>query len=114
MSSNVSNLLNNLGVRQEDGSRCYAGAYLLWGFIFAYAVSASRPLKIALKLDHNVSPREDVSKYGEQAVKDGKISQKTLKMLKRNEAAHANNVENYPLFAASGKGQRNRPLQLLA
>lgn len=102
MSSTVSNVLNNIGIRQGNDSPCYAGGFLLWGFVFAYAVSASRPMKIALKLDHNVSPREDVSKYGEQAVKDGKISQKQLKMLKRNEAAHANNVENYPLFAASG------------
>lgn len=102
MSSTVSNVLNNIGLRQGDGSRCFAGGYLLWGFVFAYAVTASRPMKIALKLDHNACPREDVSKYGEQAVKDGKISRNALKMLKRNEAAHANNVENYPLFAASG------------
>ena len=92
MSSNVSNVLNSIGLRQGEGSRCHAGSYLLWGFIFAFIVTSSRPLKIALKLDHNVCPREDVSKYGEQAVKDGKISQKALKMLKRNEAAHANNV----------------------
>ena len=34
------------------------------------------------------------------AVRDGKITRKQLEMLQRNEAAHANSVENYTLFVA--------------
>lgn len=68
---------------------------------FAYALMSTRGSKIRLGLDHNVAPREDLSKYGEAAVKAGKISQRTLNKLKRQEAAHANAVEGYPLFVAA-------------
>jgi uncharacterized MAPEG superfamily protein len=64
---------------------------------------STRGSKMRLGLDHNVLPREDLSKYGEAAVKAGKISQKTLNKLKRKEAAHANAVEGYPLFVAASE-----------
>lgn len=78
----------------------YGPAALIFNFIFAYGLLSSRTLKQFYGLDHNVSPREDLSKYGDAAVRDGKISQKTLNMLKRNESAHANAVENYALLVA--------------
>jgi hypothetical protein len=40
------------------------------------------------------SPRQDLDKYGEAAVRDGKITRTQLQMLQRNEAAYANAVEN--------------------
>lgn len=62
---------------------------------------SSRPLKQYYGLDHNVNPREDLSKYGQKAVESGKITQKQLNQLKRNEAAHANSVEHFPLFVGA-------------
>lgn len=61
---------------------------------------STRGGKIRHGLDHNVSPREDLSKYGETAVKAGKLSRTTLNRLKRQEAAHANAVEGFPFFVA--------------
>lgn len=62
---------------------------------------SARGAKIYYGIDNNVAPREDLSKYGEAAVKAGKLSQRTLNKLKRQEAAHANAVEGYPLFVAA-------------
>lgn len=78
----------------------YGPAALIFNFVFAYGLLSSRTLKQIYGLDHNVSPREDLEKYGDAAVREGKISQKTLNMLKRNESAHANAVENYTLLVA--------------
>jgi len=52
-------------------------------------------------LDHNASPRLDLDKYGDEAVKEGKIGRKTLDMLKRWEGAHANNLEAFPAFVGT-------------
>jgi uncharacterized MAPEG superfamily protein len=79
----------------------YAPFYLSLHFIFAYCVLAPRHLKQLYGLDHNVSPREDLTKYGDRAVSSGKITQKTLNMMKRNEAAQANSIENYVLFVGA-------------
>ena len=49
----------------------------------------------SLGIDHNVSPREDLNKYGSQ------IPPRTLAMLKRWESAHANSVEGFAFFAAA-------------
>ena len=100
-----SNILTNLGLIQvnpSDHVPIYAGGFLIWNFIWAYAVTSTRTIKIYYKIDHNENPREDVIKYGERAVKEGKISQQTLNMIKRNEAAHANTVEGYSLFVGAG------------
>jgi len=51
-------------------------------------------------MDHNCSPREDVNKYGETMVKDGKIKRGQLDMLKRWEGCHANCVEGFPVLVA--------------
>ncbi|KAL6230869.1 hypothetical protein BDW75DRAFT_234084 [Aspergillus navahoensis] len=74
---------------------------LCFNFIFAYGLLSSRTIKQYYGLDHNVSPREDIAKYGDAAVRSGKISQKTLDMIKRNESAHANAVENYALLVGA-------------
>ncbi|KAH8695649.1 hypothetical protein BGW36DRAFT_383051 [Talaromyces proteolyticus] len=79
----------------------YGPAYLMFNFIFAYGILSSRTLKRYYKIDHNVSPREDLTKYGEAAVRDGKLTRRQLEMLKRNEAAHANAVENYTFLVAA-------------
>ncbi|KAI1361141.1 hypothetical protein F5Y08DRAFT_28074 [Xylaria arbuscula] len=79
----------------------WAPALLSWQFFFAYGLMSSRTLKQWYGIDHNGSPREDLAKYGDAAVRSGKITQKQLAMLKRNESAHANSVENYTLFAVA-------------
>ena len=79
----------------------WAPAYLSFHFVFAYCVLAPRHLKQIYGIDHNVSPREDLAKYGDAAVKSGKITQKQLEMMRRNESAQANAVENYILFVGA-------------
>ncbi|KAI0867114.1 hypothetical protein F4860DRAFT_456447 [Xylaria cubensis] len=79
----------------------WAPGLLSWQFFFAYGLLSSRTLKQWYGIDHNASPREDLAKYGDAAVRSGKITQKQLNMLKRNESAHANSVENYTLFVAA-------------
>ncbi|KAK5167144.1 uncharacterized protein LTR77_007874 [Saxophila tyrrhenica] len=100
----MASLATTLGLRTPTGlgqPPSYAGAYLIFHFIWAYGLTSSRTLKQILGIDHNVSPREDLSKYGPAAVSSGKITQKQLDMLKRNEGAHANSYENYAVFAAA-------------
>jgi uncharacterized MAPEG superfamily protein len=56
--------------------------------------------KIWFKFDHNVSPREDCPKYGAKMVSEGKLSQRSLDLVKRWEGAHANAIEGFTLFVA--------------
>lgn len=79
----------------------YAPAFLSFNFIWAYCVLASRTPKQWYGIDHQESPRQDLDKYGNEAVKSGKITQKQLDMLRRNEAAHANAVENYAVLVGA-------------
>jgi uncharacterized MAPEG superfamily protein len=60
-----------------------------------------RALKYRYGFDHQASPRQDIAKYGDAAVNSGKITQKQLDMVKRNDAAHANSVENFTLLVAA-------------
>ncbi|KAI1821623.1 hypothetical protein F4861DRAFT_451046 [Xylaria intraflava] len=93
-----------LGLRAAEAGQSvhsWAPGLLTWQFVYAYGLLSSRTLKQWYGIDHNVSPREDLAKYGDAAVRSGKITQKQLDMLKRNESAHANSVENYTLFVAA-------------
>jgi len=79
----------------------YAAGYIIGNFCLSYIVFTNRHLKQYYGIDHNRSPREDVTKYGEQAVKEGKISQRALDMIKRNGAAEQNSIAHFPFFCAS-------------
>ncbi|KAK3984624.1 hypothetical protein QBC44DRAFT_10377 [Cladorrhinum sp. PSN332] len=79
----------------------YAPAYLAFHFIFAYGILSSRTLKQYYGIDHQESPRYDLVKYGEAAVKSGKLTKKQLNMLQRCESASANSVENYTFFVGA-------------
>ncbi len=99
-------LANNLGLRAASSSSTfitthYGPAFLAFHFIFAYGVLSSRTLKQWYGIDHNASPREDLAKYGDAAVRSGKITQNQLNMLRRCESAHANAVENYTFFVGA-------------
>lgn len=52
-------------------------------------------------IDNNEAPRDDIAKYGDSAVKSGKITLRQLNLIKRAGAAHSNRVENYAVFAAA-------------
>lgn len=80
---------------------CYAAGAIIYSFLFAHTVLASRGPKIALRIDRNVAPRGDLSKHGEAAVRAGKLSQARLDQLQRLEAAHANTIDHFPLFVGS-------------
>jgi uncharacterized MAPEG superfamily protein len=89
------------GASSASGIPNYAPNFLAFHFIWAYGVLSSRTLKQWYCIDHNESPRYDLDKYGNEAVKSGKITQKQLDMLRRNESAHANAVENYAFFGTA-------------
>lgn len=99
----MSTWVTTLGLSPDGtgSTPAYAPYYVMANFFLAYVVLSSRPLKNALHIDHNVCPREDITKYGEAAVQKGKISRAQLNMLKRNEAAHANAVEHFPMLVGS-------------
>lgn len=102
----MASFATNLGLRLPAAlpaimTTNYGPAFLAFHFIFAYGVLSSRTLKQWYGIDHNASPREDLAKHGIAAVESGKITQAQLDMLRRNEAAHANAVENYSLFVGA-------------
>ncbi|KAI1399271.1 hypothetical protein F4819DRAFT_465745 [Hypoxylon fuscum] len=100
----MASLATTLGLRAASSISTphnHAPAFLGFHFLFAYNILSSRALKQYYGIDHNASPREDLAKHGDAAVRSGKITQKQLDMLRRNEAAHANAVENYALFGAA-------------
>ena len=101
----MTSLLTALGLRAADTLNPsipnYGPAFVGFHFIYAYGILSSRTLKQWYSIDHQASPREDLSKYGEAAVRDGKLTRRQLDMLKRNESAHANSVENFTLLVAS-------------
>jgi len=63
-------------------------------YLFAQFVSPRVSL-IAAGLGHNVYPREDISKAS------ASLPPEKVARLKRQEAAHQNALENFPLFAAA-------------
>jgi uncharacterized MAPEG superfamily protein len=75
--------------------------HAIFNFLFAYVFLSSRFLKKSYGLDHNVNPREDVLRFGERAVQEGKITRAQLNLLKRHEAAHANSMEHFPVLVGS-------------
>ncbi|EXJ77519.1 hypothetical protein A1O3_09746 [Capronia epimyces CBS 606.96] len=99
----MSAIVTALGLRSNGITPvpCQAPYHAIFNFILAYVLLSSRLLKKIYGIDHNVNPREDVARFGEKAVQDGKITRKQLNLLKRNEAAHANSVEHFPMFIGS-------------
>ena len=95
----MDSIISALGLGEGTPNR--VPYYVFANFIFAYAVLSTRGAKLRAGIDHNVSPRGDLQKYGERAVQEGKLTRKKLESLKRQESAHANAVENFPLLAAA-------------
>ncbi|KAJ5370085.1 uncharacterized protein N7496_006177 [Penicillium cataractarum] len=96
-------LLTTLGLRAAPGGQVpnHAASLLLANWFIAYVWMSTRFKKISLGIDNNVAPREDLAILGEAAVKSGKLSRSILNRLKREEAAHANAIEHFPVFVAA-------------
>jgi len=101
-----SSLLTFLGLHAAASGQQpanYAPAFLIANWLYAYCALSTRFSKIAVGLDHNVSPREDLSKYGDAAVSAGKLSRRRLAQIQRMEGAHQNSVEGFTFFVAAGE-----------
>lgn len=100
-----SSILSTLGLRAAAGVQTpnHAATFLLANWFLAYGLMSTRGDKMRYGIDNNVAPREDLAKYGEIAVKEGKIDRRTLNRIKRQEAATANAIEGYSFFVAASK-----------
>jgi hypothetical protein len=78
-------------------------AFLAWNWCFAYVALSSRPWKQACGIDHNGNPRQDVAKYADTAIREGKMTRAQLERIQRVEAAGANSTDGFAFFASSGK-----------
>lgn len=78
-------------------------AFLAWNWFYAYCAISSRTLKQYYGIDHNGSPRQDLVKYADEAVKQGKMTRKQVEMVQRCEAAGANSVDGFVFFGGSGE-----------
>ncbi|KAK5458090.1 hypothetical protein LTS15_004169 [Exophiala xenobiotica] len=76
-------------------------AFLAWNWCFAYVVLSSRPWKQACGIDHNGNPRQDVAKYADTAIREGKMTRAQLERIQRFEAAGANSTDGFAFFASS-------------
>jgi len=102
----MSSLFTTLGLRANPlypatAIPNLAPYHVIFNFFFAYVVLSARFLKMSYNIDHNISPREDLVKYGDKYVQDGKITRQQLDLMKRNEAAHANAMEHFPVFVGA-------------
>ena len=64
---------------------------------------------MAVGLDHSFSPREDLNKYGDEAVQAGKLSWRRLARTRLMQSAHENSVEGFTFFVAFGTSFRVSP-----
>ncbi|KIX10278.1 uncharacterized protein Z518_01360 [Rhinocladiella mackenziei CBS 650.93] len=78
-------------------------AFLAWNWFYAYCVLSSRTLKQRYGIDHNGNPRQDLIRFGDAAIREGKLTKSQLEQTQRMEAASANSVDGYQFFAISGK-----------
>ncbi|KAL6242643.1 hypothetical protein RBB50_010289 [Rhinocladiella similis] len=75
--------------------------FLAWNWLFAYVALSSRPWKQSVGIDHNGSPRQDLTKYAEAAIREGKMTRDQLDRIYRIEAASANSTDGFAFFATS-------------
>ncbi|GAK66707.1 uncharacterized protein PAN0_014c4930 [Moesziomyces antarcticus] len=86
----------------QDASRAlhynYGPISILAAFAGSHLLLQHRLPMVFYGLDNMAYPRDDLRVHGDKAVASGKITPKTLRRLKRWEAAHYNAVENLPIF----------------
>ena len=66
---------------------------------------------MAVGVDHDLSPREDLSKYAEAAVEAGKLRRRRLDQIRRMQSAHMKQSE---MRSASDKNLKMRDASRLA
>ncbi len=84
-----------------DEPKFMISEYLIANILISHTLSSTRGLKWLWRIDNHVSPRTDLEKSGPRAVLEGRLAQSQLDMLRRNESAHANSMEHFPVFAAA-------------
>lgn len=94
---------SHLGLKASNQGLAAPAAFIAWNWFYAYGVLASRNFKQWYGIDNQASPRQDLRKYGDIAVREGKMTQAQLDQIHRVEAASANSTEGFILFTASGK-----------
>ncbi|OAA45784.1 Membrane associated eicosanoid/glutathione metabolism-like domain protein [Beauveria brongniartii RCEF 3172] len=96
-------LSNLFGLSATGGSdpKFMIAEYLIVNILIAHTLSSTRILKIRWRIDNHVSPRTDLEQSGRRAVLEGRLQQRQLDMLRRNESAHANSMEHFPVFATA-------------
>jgi uncharacterized MAPEG superfamily protein len=95
-------ILTTLGLRPSTQPiSSLAPSLLIFQWLHAYIVLSSRTLKQIHGFDNNISPRDDVTKYGQEMIKKGKITQRDLDRVRRMEAAQANSIESFGLLGVS-------------
>ncbi|KAJ9647399.1 hypothetical protein H2204_000028 [Knufia peltigerae] len=87
--------------------------FLAWNWAFAYVALSSRPWKQSVGIDHNGSPRQDLTKYAEAAIREGKMTRAQLDRIYRIEAASANSTDGFAFFATSGESSFLHPFSRL-
>lgn len=87
LTSHRASLLTTIGLHSVPSNGVqppsYAATAIIANFLMAHAVLSARGPKVLLGLDHNVSPREDLAKYGEKMVQAGKMTRQQLRRLIR-------------------------------
>jgi hypothetical protein len=76
----------------------YLVVFMIADFAVTYLFLSSCTLKQYPGLNQNCAPPEDVTKYEEIMVKEGKIKKERLDVVKWMEATHAIALENFLLF----------------
>lgn len=79
-----------------------AAAFIAWNWVYAYCVLSSRTVKQIYGLDHNGNPRQDLNRFGDAAVREGKLTRAQLEQIQRLESASANAIDGFAFFATSG------------
>lgn len=94
---------SHLGLNLPKNPFTAPAAFIAFNWFYAYIVLASRHFKQYHGIDNQASPRQDLKKYGEIAVREGKMTQAQLDRIYRVEAASANSTEGFIFFTASGE-----------
>lgn len=94
---------SHLGLGLHTDAFATPAAFIAANWFYAYIVLATRHWKQYYGIDNQGSPRQDLKRYGEIAVREGKITQAQLDQIYRVEAASANSTEGFILFTASRK-----------
>lgn len=93
---------SQLGLISQSTLTASAG-FLAWNWFYAYCLLSSRTLKQIYGIDNQANPRQDLNKYAETAIKEGKLTREQLGRIQRMEGAGANSTDGFIFFTGSCK-----------